>query len=128
MDAGDALAAGQRDRTGTGGDDQRPVRDGAARGVQLPVVRAYAGHLAPQQQLDPERAEVDVEGGAIGLAEQHGLGERRSVVRLVGLLTDQRDGSGEALVPQGDSGLHSGHARTGDDDVPRLTHPVTINS
>lgn len=89
-------------------------------------VRPYAGHVTAQLQLDVQLFEVDVEGGAFCRAEQHRLGQRGPVVRLVGFGTDQGDRAGEALFPQGHRGLHAGHARTDDDDA-ALCPPVRLH-
>lgn len=118
MHAGHALRARQGDRLGAGGEHQDVVRDGPGLGVQFVLAGAHAEHLAAQLQFDAERLEVDVEGGALGLAEQDGLGQRRPVVRLVGLGADQCDGAGEALIAQGDGRLHTGHPRADDDHAP----------
>ncbi len=118
--AGHALGAGQGDRFGAGGEDQDVVRDRARLGVQLVRGGAHAQHLAAEPQLDAERFEVHVEGGVLGLAEQHGLRQRRPVVRLVGFGADEGDGAPEALFAQGDRGLHPGHAGTHDDHAPPL--------
>lgn len=133
MNPGNALGARQRDRLGAAGDDQDVVRDGSRLGVQFMITRAHALHLAAQPQLDAERLEVDLEGRALGLAEQDRLGEGRPVVRLVGLGADQGDGSGEALLAQGHGGLDPGHSRADDDHAPRclcclllLAHPATL--
>jgi hypothetical protein len=127
MDAAHTLRARELDRFGAGGDDQDVVRDGARRGVQFVRRGPHAGHVAAQLQLDVERLEVDVEGGVLGLAEQHRLGQRRPVVGLVGFGSDQGDRAGEALFPQGHGGLHTGHARTDDDDA-ALGPPVRLLS
>ncbi|CAM5637688.1 hypothetical protein SGLAM104S_06646 [Streptomyces glaucescens] len=134
---GHALGARQRDRRGAGGDDQDVVRHRSGLGVQLVAGGAHAEHLAAEAQLDAERLEVDVEGGALGGAEQDGLGQRRPVVRLMGLRADQGDRAGEVLFAQGDRGLHAGHARAGHDHPPRcgrspflrlLAHLITIDN
>ncbi len=136
MHAGHTLGAGQPDRLRSGREDQDVVRHGTLGGVQLVVVGAHAEHFAAQPQPDVQGLEVDVEGGAVGLSEQHGLGQRRSVVRRVGFRADQRHPAPEALFPQGDRGLHPGHARAHDDDPPcriaprlrLLAHLITIVS
>lgn len=117
MDAGHALGAGQYHRLGAGGDDQDVVRNGSGQGVQFVRAGPQTGHVAAQLQVDVQRFEVDVEGGALGVAEQYGLGQRWPVVRLVGFGADEGDRAGEALFPQGDRGLHAGHARADDDDA-----------
>lgn len=94
----------------------------------------HPGDFETQAQVHAERVEVDLEGRALGLAEQDRLGQRRPVVGLVGFGTDEGDGSGEALFAQGHRGLHAGHARADDDHVPRFglrllfAHPITISS
>lgn len=134
---GDAVGARQPDRFGTGGEHEDVVGHRALGGVQFVVGGAHAHHLAPQLHLDAERLEVDVEGGALGLAEQDGLGQRGPVVRLMGFRADQGDGAGEALFPQRDRGLHPGHARADDDHTPSchralvprlLAHSITIDT
>jgi hypothetical protein len=120
MHAGHAFRARQPDGFGAGGEHEDVVRDGPRLGVQFAVGGAHAQDLAPQPEFDVEGGEVDVEGGALGLAEQHGLGQGRPVVRLVELGADEGDGAGEAPFAQGDRGLHTGHARAGDDHAPRL--------
>lgn len=131
MDAGDPGDTGEQDRAGAGGDDEGVVGHRAGRGVQFVVRGADARDLVAQAQLDAECLEVDVEGGALRLAEQHGLGQRRPVVRLMGLRADQGDRTGEPLLAQGHGGLHPCHPRTDDDDPalflpPLLTHPITL--
>ncbi|ESU47589.1 hypothetical protein P376_4434 [Streptomyces sp. HCCB10043] len=79
---------------------------------------AQGGDVQAEAQGDVQRLEVDVEGGVLGLAQQHGLGQRRAVVGLVGLGADQGDGTGEARLAQGDGALHTRHARADDHDVP----------
>jgi hypothetical protein len=136
MNPGHSLRARQPDRFRAGRDDQDVVRHRPRGGVQLMVPGAYAEHLAPELQFDAQCLEVDVEGGALRLAEQHGLRERRPVVRLVRFRPDQRHAAGEALFPQGDRGLHAGHSRAHDDDLPcrpllnprLLGHLITIDS
>ncbi|GAA3237785.1 hypothetical protein GCM10020256_57570 [Streptomyces thermocoprophilus] len=85
MHAGDAVGAGQPRRFGTGGEDQHVVRDGPGLGVHLVVGGAQAGDLAAEQQVDAEAVEVDVEGGALGGAEQDGLGQRGAGRRAGGV-------------------------------------------
>jgi hypothetical protein len=55
----------------------------------------------------------------------------------MGFGADQGDGAGEALVPEGDRGLHPGHARADDDHAPPccralfprlLAHSITIDT
>lgn len=137
MHAGHALRARQPDRFGAGGQDQDVVRHRPLGGGQLVLGGADAQDLAPEPQFDAECLEVHVEGGALGRAEQHGLRQRRPVVRLVGLRADQRHAAGEALFPQGDRGLHPGHARPDDDNTPwrggapflrLLAHLITIDN
>jgi hypothetical protein len=137
MHARHALRPGQPDRFGTGRDDQDVVRHGPVLGVQFVVAGPQAPHLAAEPQLDAQGLEVDVEGGALGLAEQDGLGQGGPVVRLVGLGADQAHGAGEALLAQGDRGLHTGHARARHDHAPRrgrtwflrlLAHLITIDN
>ncbi len=133
MHPGHALGARQPNRFGTGGQDQHVVPDGPLGGVQLMVGGAHAQHLAAQAQVDAERLEVHVEGGALGLAEQDGLGQRGPVVGLMGLGADQGDRAGEALFPQGDRGLHAGHARADHHHPPLcrrrlLAHLITIDN
>ncbi len=137
MHARHALRAGQPDRFGAGRHDEDVVRHGPVLGVQLVIAGAQTQHLAAESQFDAEGLEVEVEGGALGLAEQDGLGQRRPVVRLVGLGADQDHGAGEALLPQGDRGLHTGHARARHDHAPRrgrtwflrlLAHLITIDN
>ncbi len=130
MDAGDVLAAGQREGLGAGGDDQDVVGQGALGGVQDVLGGAQAGGLDAEPQVDAEGGEVHREGGALGLAEQDGLGQRRSVVGLVGLGAQQGDRAVPALLAQGDGGLHTRHAGADDDDaavargVRLLTHTI----
>jgi len=140
MHPGYALGARQPDRFGAGREDQDVVRDGPVGGVQLVCGAPEAQHLAPEQQFDAEGLEVDVEGGTLRLAQQDGLGQRRPVVRLMGFRAQQRHRAREPLFPQGDRGLHPGHARPHDDHAPRLrsarcalclrqlTHPITIDN
>ncbi len=140
MHTGYTLGARQPDRFGAGREDQGVVRDGSVRGVQLVLAGADTQHLAPEQQFDVEGLEVDVEGGALRLAEEDGLGQRGPVVRLMGFGSDQGHAAQEALLPQGHRGLRPGHARTHDDCPPRLrhvpvprlprllAHPITIDN
>ncbi len=137
MHTGHALRAGQPDGFGAGRDDQDVVRHGPVLGGELVVSGAQAEHLAAEAQLDAEGLEVDVEGGALRFAEQDGLGQRGPVVRLVGFGADQEHGAGEALLAQGDGGLHTGHARARHDHAPRrgrtwflrlLAHLITIDN
>ncbi|RPK66146.1 hypothetical protein EES43_06515 [Streptomyces sp. ADI96-02] len=136
VDAGDALDAGQPDRFGAGRQDQDVVGDGAVRRVQPVRTGVQGGDVQPEAQRDVQRLEVDVEGGVLGLAQQDRLGQRRPVVGLVGFGADQGDGAGEAAFAQRDGGLHAGHARSDDHDVPGplplrlllrlLAHPSTL--
>src|SRR5690606_41460665 len=94
--------------------DQDVVRCGSGLRVEHPVGGAQAEDLAAQPQFDAEVLEVDVEGGVLGLAEQHRLGQRRPVVRLVGFGADQGDRAGETLLPEGDrksTRLNSSHVK-----------------
>lgn len=133
MNIGQALDARQSDRLRARGDDQRVVPDGPGRGVDLVLTRAYVHDPLAQAQVDAEALEVHLEGGTLGLAEQHRLGERGPVVRLVGLGADEGDPAGEALFAQGHRGLDPGHARADDHDVALFrmgllfAHPITIN-
>lgn len=108
MHAGHALGPGQPHGFGAGGEDQDVVRHDPGLGVQFVRVGAHAQRLAAKQQFDVEGLEVHVEGGALGLAQQDRLGERRTVVRLMRLRADHRDGALEALFAQRDRGLHAG--------------------
>ena len=133
MDAGDGPGAGQGDRLGAAGDDEDVVRDGSRLGFQFTVRGAQAGHFAAEPQPDVERLEVDVEGRALGLAQEDRLGKRRPVVRLVGFGANEGDGTGESLFAQGDGGLHPGHARPDDGHAPLLlclllAHPSTLRT
>lgn len=124
------LRAGQPDRFGTGGEDQGVVRDGPGLGVQFVRFGTYAERLTAEQQFDAEGLEVHVEGGTLGLAEQDGLGQRRTVVRLMGFRADHRDRALESLFAQGDRGLYAGHARADHDHPPLrlrlLAHLITL--
>lgn len=136
MDAGHSLRAGQLDRLRAGRQDQDVVGHRSRLGVQLMVRGAHTQRLAAEPEFDAQCLEVDVEGGALGLAEQHRLGQRRPVVRLVRLGADQRHVPGEPLFAQGDRRLHAGHARAHDDDPPcrtplcprLLAHLITIDN
>lgn len=137
MHSGHAFGARQTDRFGAGGEDQDVVRDGSGLGVQFVRAGAQAHHLAAEAQFDGERLEVDLEGGALGLAEQDRLGQRGPVVGLVGLGADQGHAAGKAPFPQGDRGLHAGHARAHHDHAPQgrparfprlLAHLITIDN
>jgi len=133
---GNTFRAWQPDRLRSRRKDQDVVRDGALGSVQLVVAGAYTERLAAQLEIDVQGLEVDLEGGSLGLAEQHRLGQRRPVVRLVRLRTDQRHAPGETLFPQGDRGLYPGHARAHDDDAPcrsvsclrLLAHLITLDN
>ena len=137
--AGHALGAGQRDRFGAGGEDAGRRTGPAPPRCPARGRRGAAPSASPPSRSSmSERLEVDVEGGALGLAEQDRLGQRRPVVGLVGLGADQRHRAGEALFAQGDRGLHPGHARADDDDAPcrgraciflrLLAHLITIDN
>lgn len=134
MDAGHALGAGQGHGLRTGREDQGVVGDRPVGGVQHMVGGAQGGDVQAEAQGDVQRLEVDVEGGVLGLAQQYGLGQRRTVVGLVGFGADEGDGPGEARLAQGHGALHARHARSDDHDVPcprrplfrLLAHPSTL--
>src|SRR5215211_8364965 len=54
-------------------------------------------------------------GPRLGLATQVLLGQRRALVRALGLVPEDDDPAHEALPPQGLGGLRSGESPTGDD-------------
>ncbi len=131
MYAGDALGAGQGQRLRAGRQYEDLVRDRARLGVQLVVGGPQSGDLRPEAELDAQGLEVHVEGGVLGLAEQHRLGQRGPVVGLVGFGSQQGHGAREALLAQGDRGLHPGHSGADDDDAALillrvLTHAATL--
>src|SRR5204862_6033340 len=61
-------------------------------------------------------------GLRVGLAPQVVLGERRALIRTLGLLADQDDAPVEALASQGFGGLRSGEARSRDDEGAPFPH------
>jgi hypothetical protein len=109
---GARVPAGKCHRRGAGGDDQRVVSDRAGVGVQRAGFEG--GGPAAQAQVDP--GEVDVEGGVVGLPEEDGLGQRRSVVRRMRLGADQRHRAGPPVRPQRGHGLRPGEPGTDDHD------------
>ncbi len=117
MDARDALGPGQGQGLRAGRQYENPVRDRSRLGVQLAVGGPQSGDLRTEPELDAEPFEVHVEGGVLGLAEQHRLGQRGPVVGLVGFGSQQGHGAGEALFTQGDRGLHTGHSGADDHDA-----------
>ncbi len=124
----------QRDHAveGRAGDRQAPRL--GARGQQQPVVAQPVAVV----ELDLARAEVERDGGAPepqlelllgvealaaqedpragGLAAQEVLGERRALVRALGLGADEHDAAVEALLAQRRGGGVAGEARADDDE------------
>ncbi|GAA2849930.1 hypothetical protein GCM10020220_044090 [Nonomuraea rubra] len=107
--------AGQPDRVGPGGDDQAVVGDLALGGLHDARAQRLGGDARPE--LHAERVEVGVDEAGVGLALQHGLGQRRAVVGTMPLLPDQGDPAGEAAPAQGLHRTHSGQARSHHHDM-----------
>ncbi len=97
--------AGQRDRGRAGGEDQPVVGQFAPLGAQQPPVAVEAEGGPAEPQFDPQLVVVDLEAGVLGLAEEHVLGERRTVVGRVRLGPEQYQAAAVAALAQRDGGL-----------------------
>lgn len=87
----------QPDRAGAGGDDQAVVGQFALGGLDHAGVQSLGGHT--RAEVDLEGVEVGVDDSGVGLAEQHPLGQGRTVIGPVPLLSDQGDPAAEPTGP-----------------------------
>src|SRR5690606_24440928 len=120
-DIGEVAAdpGGQAAGAGTGGERQFVVEErlapGEAEGLRRRVERLDLRSEAQGDALfRPERGGAKVEPFQLHLAEEIGLGERRTLVGGLWLLSDQRDGPGGAERPE--SGGQRGACLSGADD------------